>query len=733
MLHIKDNIFHINTKNSSYIFRVTKHEDLEHLYYGERIEPLEDYNAFFQNRSLLLVSALYPKDDVTYGIDDICFEYSFSGFGDMRENAGTIFCNDRLCRFHYSSYEIINELPTDNPNAQAYNADNYLVIELREDATDAVIKLYYGIFYETDIISRLVEVCSNNNSLIIDKLMSAQLDFDDSSYKMLSFDGAWSRERYKHERTLTDGKFVIDSISGASSARHNPFVIFAKQNADEYSNACYAFNLVYSGNHYEAAEVTPYNSLRFLSGINPNLFEWKLSENQHLFTPECVMTFSANGYHIVSENMHRFVQNHIVRGYWKDKDKPILLNSWEAMYFDINEQKIKELADCAADIGAELLVIDDGWFGKRNDDTSSLGDWQVNKSKFPNSITSVSDYVHNKGLMFGIWFEPEMISENSRLFESNPDWALNDFDRKQITGRNQLILDLTRTDVQKYIIESISGIICEAGIDYIKWDFNRMLSSLYSHKTACQSIMHEYILGLYKILACLTEKHPKVLFELCASGGSRFDLGMLCYMPVGWVSDNTDAFSRTLIQEGTSYCYPPSVMCNHISVCPNHQTKRSSSLLSRFSTASFGMLGLQYDLTKLSKMEFDELKHYIELYKVMRPIIKNGRFYRLLDGLQSNYSAWLLMSDDRSTGYIFLFQKLFQSVSTLPKLKLHGLIENEIYEIADISVKAFGSVLMKNGVIFPQNYQGNEYSESCSNFYDFTGNIYKITKCEDND
>ncbi len=730
-IYIKDNVFHLNTKNTSYIFAVTAHGDLQHLYYGKHIAPQTDYSAFFEQRSMLLVSALYPENDIAYGIDAMQFEYSALGNGDLRENGCTVNCDNALCGFSYVGYTVLQAAPKRPDFAQAHSGDGCLCVTLQDKQSETELRLYYQIFENCDVITRYAEVRAAKQAVTVKNLSSMQLDLPQGDYKCITFDGAWSRERFKHEQTLSAGKIICDSKSGASGAWHNPFVMVTEQKADNVSGESYGFNLIYSGNHREVFEVSPYGGVRVLNGISPVGFQFDLQENEAFFTPESVLTYSENGYNGVSENMHGFVKNHILPKAWAFTPKPVLLNSWESVYFDVSEEKLCALADCAAEIGAELLVIDDGWFGERNDDTSSLGDWQENHAKFPNGVKAVAEYVHKKGLKLGIWVEPEMISRKSRLFEVHPDWALGTEQGRGVLGRSQYVLDLSRTDVQDFLIETLSAVITTSGADYVKWDFNRMFSDFSSAVNPLYTVQHRYVCGLYRVLSEITARYPNVLFELCASGGARFDLGMLCFMPVGWTSDNTDAFSRTLIQEGTSYGYPVSVMCNHIAAVPNHQTKRTSALETRYAVASFGVLGLQYDLTKLPQTELEALKAYIAAYKEMCSDIVNGTFYRLTDGFSGNFAAWQLVSTDRKTAYVLLFQKLVFPVTQLPKLKLLGLSPDKVYGVDKTGVKTSGEVLMRHGLLLLQNYQGNEQSENGHSLTDFSAVVYKLEQVGD--
>lgn len=731
MIQITDNVFHLNTNNNSYIFAVTPHGDLQHLYYGSKIEFQKDYSSFFEKRSMLLVSALYPENDVAYGKDAMQFEYSSLGCGDRRENACVVSCENNLCEFVYDGCVVLKNALARQNFAQSHSYDQCLCIFMKDKQSNTQLNLYYQIFENCNAITRYSEIKSNQKPVCIDSLMSMQLDLPNGKYKCLSFDGAWARERFKNEQQLKAGKVVFDSQSGASGAFHNPFVMLTQNNADNFSGESYGFNLIYSGNHQEVFEVSQYGGVRVLSGISPVGFQFKLQPSETFFTPEAVLTYSENGYNGVSQNMHIFVKNHIVPKRWANKPKPVLLNSWEACVFDISEEKLCALADCASEIGAEMLVIDDGWFSNRNDDTTSLGDWYENKDKFPNGIKAIADYVEKKNMQLGIWLEPEMISRKSELFEKHSDWALGTEQGRTILGRNQYILDLSRKDVQDFLVETVCSVISKSKAKYVKWDFNRMFSDFTSAVTPLGEVQHRYVCGLYRVLSEITKKNPTVLFELCASGGARFDLGMLCYMPIGWVSDNTDVFTRTLVQEGTSYGYPLQVMCNHISEVPNQQTKRMSTLDSRYNVASFGILGLQYDLTKLPKEELEQLKKYIAHYKQIRSLISKGTFYRLTDGFDENFTAWQLVGADKKVSYVMLFQKMFFSVSQLPKLKLKGLSSKSIYTVDKTNVSASGEALMKNGLIFLQNYQGNEQSECGHSLADFSSVIYKIEKEKD--
>lgn len=728
----KNILFKLDTANTSYMLAVTEFKDLQHIYYGDIISKLPDYQAVVEHRSLLLVSALYDERKIGYGIDNMQFEYQSMYRGDMRD--GAIKLEDKhgkVFSFKYVSHSIDENVPTGNI-AHSKDCDASLKVTMKDEKSELYLELWYLVYYDANVIVRFSKLINKTNAIVyIEKIASCQLDLDHTDVKVVSFDGAWCRERYKNEQILNSGKLVLESLSGASSNRHNPFIMVTQRNADNYNGDCYGFNLVYSGSHAESIEVTPYGNTRILCGINESDFRYTLKANEAFYSPECMMTFASNGYNGVSRNAHNFVNNHIIPSAWRHT-KPVLLNSWEAMYFNISEEKILALAEKAVQVGAEIMVVDDGWFKGRNDDTSSLGDWVYDKIKFPNGLNNLVDKVHAKGIKFGLWFEPEMISENSDLYRSHPEYAWRVSSVSHIVGRGQMLLDMTNPDVQDYLVDMLSSTINDNHIDYVKWDFNRLASDVVSRKFASGELLHRYILGLYSVQDRLTKLCPNVLFEFCASGGNRFDLGMLCFSPIGWVSDNTDVYSRTFIQEGTSYGYPLSCMCNHISAVPNHQTKRTAKLADRYNTASFGTLGMQLNLLELSEEELTDIKEYIGDYKYNIELFQHGKFSRLIDTFSSANSAWQLMNSDKSYGKILVGSKLFQPVMPTLRLKLNDIFASSDYEITNhdinFSITASGELLIKHGFVLPQNYQGNETSMTSSMLMDYSTIIFDIEK-----
>ncbi|MBR5897672.1 MAG: alpha-galactosidase, partial [Lachnospiraceae bacterium] len=514
----------------------------------------------------------YEKDSVTV-TEDMLLEVSGLGKGDFREPFVIVKYGDGSITsdFIYESASIpeapllMEAMPCAIPDGDG--SFEQLEIVLKERVKNVRLKLIYTVFPKCDVITRrAVLVNESDETIVINRLMSTQLDIDECGLKAITFSGNWGREMARNDTIVSAQTLVNSTTTGVSSNRSNPFMMLTESDATEEAGDCYGFNLVYSGNHMEIVNVGGFYKTRFLSGINPVGFEWNLKAGESFETPEAVMTFSPAGYRGLSLNMQHFVKRHIVRGNFKDKERPILLNSWEAAYFNISESRILSLARKAKEAGIELLVMDDGWFKGRNDDTSSLGDWTEDKKKLPGGIESIAAKVHEVGLDFGVWIEPEMISENSDLFREHPEYAMRIPGRDNSPGRNQMILDLTNSEVRDYVKTSMKRIIGKKGVNYIKWDMNRMFSDVYSgvlDSSHQQETAHRYVLGLYEIVKYLTEEFPDVLFENCASGGNRFDPGILSYFPQIWASDDSDAIARVQIQEGYSYGYPQSTYTAH--------------------------------------------------------------------------------------------------------------------------------------------------------------------------
>ena len=489
--------------------------------------------------------------------------------------------------------------------------------------------------------------------------MSLQEDLPDSTFELVSFDGTWIRERHPNSRELSPGIFTIDSKKGVSSSDHNPFVILKRKDTSEEFGEAFGFSLLWSGNFEMSVEVNPHKLTRLLLGINSFDFSYRLEPHETFVTPEAVCSYTMNGLATLSHHFHDVINQHLIPLHWQHVDRPILLNNWEATYFQFTESKLLQLAKKAKKVGIELFVLDDGWFGKRDDDTSSLGDWTVHQKKIPSGLRKLVQKINHIGLDFGIWVEPEMVSPDSDLFRTHPDWAISHPKSTPSLGRNQLVLDLSNPLVRDYLVEVLSLLFESAAITYCKWDMNRNLSDLYSNYLPANRQMelsYRYTLGLYDILERLTKKFPKILFESCASGGNRFDMGMLYYMPQTWTSDNTDAHERQKIQYGTSFLYPPSTMGAHVSNSPNSQVVRSTSIETRFHTAMFGLLGYELDLTRLSPFDLFAMKNQIAFYKLHRHTLQFGRFYRRGNPFHDNEFLWISQNQETEEALVGLFQ-----------------------------------------------------------------------------
>ena len=646
-----NNEFILSTRATCYVFRVLPTGQLEHLYYGKKLRFQEDFSD---------LGVLAPKREFAPGntiaydgehpalvMEDTCLEVSSYGKGDLRSPLVTICHGDggRTSDFRFDAYAMEKGKPERKTLPGAY-ADSgaacktatceTLHIVLREVHYQIRMDLYYTVFEAEDVITRYVDLTNESEEdAVIERIFSLQLDLGTDIWgggiDGIFFDGAWAREMQPYRVPLGHGMHVNRSVTGTSSNRANPFFMIAGRHTTEDAGECYGFNLIYSGNHAEIVDANSFGKLRILSGINDEGFRYRLDAGECFEAPEAVMSYAEQGFNELSAHFHGFVRNHIIRGTWKDRNRPILLNSWEAAYFKFDEAKLLKLAKKAADVGVELFVMDDGWFGERDDDTRSLGDWEVNIKKLPGGLKGLVDKINDLGLSFGIWVEPEMVNVSSRLYEAHPDWCLCNPETPHSEGRNQRILDLTRTEVREYVVEAMTKVFSSARISYVKWDMNRIFSDVFSQAAYPEQmgeIAHRYVLGLYEIMGELTRRFPEILFEGCASGGNRFDLGILCYFPQIWGSDNTDPICRADIQTGYSYGYPQECVGAHVSASPNHQTLRRTPMRTRFAVAAFGSLGYECNLCDLTGEQLEEIKADIAFYKKYRSVLQHGNFYR---------------------------------------------------------------------------------------------------------
>ena len=681
-------VFYLETATTSYVFRVTPFGHLEHVYYGAAIER-GSIDSLRLKRSVPFGSAvLYnSKLDPAYCLDHICLEWSDVGSGDFRQTPSEIRLADGSYRtdFVYESYSIqdgcipMETLPSAYGDASEAQT---LCVTLRDRPSHLKLSLYYAVFPKEDVITRRVVLENDGDGAVsIRRLMSLQLDLENEGFSLATFDGSWSKETNRHDRKLQYGQYVNSSVVGASSNRHNPGFLLYAEDATESRGRVYGFNLVYSGNHFGLAELSPNNLVRIQLGINPHCFEWQLQQGERFETPESVMTFSENGFHGLSSNFHDFINQHIVRGAWKGKERPVLINNWEACFFRFTQGKLLRLARQAKRLGIELFVLDDGWFGKRNDDHAGLGDYNVNRKKLPWGMRAFAEKIHALGMQFGLWFEPEMVNLDSDLYRAHPEYAVTTPGREPLFGRNQLVLDLCNPDVRDYIVNQVSRLLDDAKIDYVKWDMNRYTSDAFSPLLASQGeFFHRYILGLYDILNRIFGVRPHILLESCSSGGNRFDLGMLCFSPQVWSSDDTDAAERLRIQSGLSYLYPLSSMGAHVSAVPNQQTLRQTPLSSRFNVASFGCLGYELDLKHLTRLERKEVRDQIAFYKANRKTLQYGRFYRN-ETYKTNKVYWQCVSADRTESVAGAYQTLTCAAEGNDILPLDGLSINLNYSI----------------------------------------------------
>jgi len=696
--------FHLQTQNTSYIMKVAKSKHLLNLYYGKKIRHRPDFHSLEQSFGIAVGNATTYPDDPCFDLDTVRLEFPTFGKGDYREAIAHFVFDDgsRISDFHYHSHQVLAEKPELDGLPHTFGTGlPTLVITLYDPVIDVYVELYYTVFLSADCITRSLKLINGNKTKVwIDKLMSFNLDFCGAEFEVISLEGKWIKERHINRRKLNKGIFMIDSKRGVSSANHNPFLCLAGEGTGEYHGDCYGFGLIYSGNHQGMVEVNAHDFTRVQMGINPFDFDWTLNFGESFQTPEVVMTYSPSGLNTMSRNFHQLIQNHLIDPFWQNKERPIVINNWEATYFQFDEPKLLKLAKAAKDLGIEVFVLDDGWFGNRNDDTTSLGDWYENLKKLPSGLEGLSRKIKDMGLEFGIWVEPEAVSVDSELYRKHPDWVIQYPHRKPSFGRNQLVLDLANPAVVNYLYDTLHDIFSRAGVSYVKWDMNRNFSDHYSAnlpKEIQRELHHRYILGLYRLLGRLKKEFPHILFESCSSGGNRFDLGMLYYMPQTWTSDNTDAVERLSIQYGTSMIYPPSTMCCHVNGSISHQVLRVTPVETRFNTAAFGLLGFSLDVTKLSNFDKKAIKAQIEFYKKHRKLLQFGDFYRLKSPFDSNHCIWMVVSPAQDEAILGYYQKMQQPNPGLEVIPLKGLDESALYQLNNrlqyLNIRIFGELI----------------------------------------
>ena len=635
-------------------------------------------------------------------------EFPAAGSGDYRASALKIKNADGFicCDLRYKNHEIKSGKYSIKGLPAVYAAENEgetLQIDLADAVSGVEVSLYYGVLPELDIITRTAKVANRGKEKVyVEGLQSACLDFIYGDYDIITFYGRHCMERIPQRERLTHGSKLIGSRRGTSSHQYNPFIILADAKANEEAGNCFAMMLMYSGGFQASVEKDQYNQTRALIGLQEELFSYPLKTGESISSPEAVLSFSHQGIEKLSHNLHGCIANHVCRGKYKNTRRPILINSWEAAYFDFNGQTIVDLAESYKELGIEMVVMDDGWFGRRNDDNSSLGDWCVNEEKLGGSLGELIEKVNDLGMKFGIWVEPEMISENSDLYKEHPDWALSIPGRNPVRSRNQLVLDFSRKEVVDYIYESICRILDLGNIEYLKWDMNRSINDVFTMKCKEQGVvLYDYVLGVYDFLERLVKRYPDLLIEGCSGGGGRFDAGMMYYTPQIWCSDNTDAVDRTVIQYGSSFGYPISTMGSHVSAVPNHQTGRSVPLKSRSIVAMSGTYGFELDPKKLTAEEKIEIKEQVCLFKKYADLIQKGTYYRLSNPLTEPVAAWCTVDKNKDEVLISAVQLEKHGNDIVHYLKIKGLSADTVYQDTQSGRKYYGAALMEAGIPLP--------------------------------
>ena len=703
-----DRTFTIQTKNTTYQMQVDPYGFLLHLYYGKKTDgSCMDYLLTYYDRGFS-GNPFDAGDDRTYSMDALPQEYPSYGTGDYRSTALIIENADgsTACDLRYRSHHIFNgkyKIPG-LPAVYADETESQTLEIVMEDAVTGVeVTLQYGVLPDYDVITRSEKIVYRGEGKIcIRKAQSACLDFVQGKYDLLTFYGRHAMERTMQREPVTHGSHVIGSVRGTSSHQYNPMMILADEHTtDQYGN-CYAMSFVYSGNFKGETLKDQFGQTRALMGLQDEMFSYPLAEGETFYTPEVLLTFSGSGMNLLSQNLHRCIRQHICRGKYKESIRPVLVNSWEAAYFDFDGDTLYELAKEAKNAGIDMLVLDDGWFGKRDDDNSGLGDWFVNEKKLGGTLGDLIKKINDLGVKFGIWVEPEMISEDSNLYREHPDWALTIPGRNPVHARNQLVLDFSRKEVVDHIFDQICKVLDQGNIEYVKWDMNRSLMDVFSRGTEDQGrVMYDYVLGLYDFLERIVTRYPDLLIEGCSGGGGRFDAGMMYYTPQIWCSDNTDALDRLQIQYGTSFGYPVSAVGSHVSAVPNHQTGRITSLHTRGVVAMAGTFGYELNLGKLSEEEKQEIRLQVEEYRKFAPLIQTGLYYRLSDPAREEYAAWAFVSEDQKEVLLNVVLQEIHGNMTVNYVKLQGLKCSAIYRDTETGKIYNGAALMEAGIPMP--------------------------------
>lgn len=720
----KEKVFKLDTKNSSYIMAIIDEEQfLGHVYYGNKIID-KNMNYLLRTDESPFVPSKNNRDRVSF-YDSFPFEYPTYGVGDYRDACLQIKSLEghSAVSLTYDSHEIFKGKKELAGMPSTYgNEEECTTLEIAciDKVLSIKVILSYTVFEEYDVITRSVKIHNTSKeAVILEKVLSACLELDGMDYDMITLHGSWARERHIQRRGIAYGKQSASSIRGESSHQDNPFLAVLERKASEDYGEVYGLNFVYSGNFIAQVEGCQFDTIRATMGINPTNFTWILDANEQFQAPEVVMVYSNEGIGAMTRSFHDLYRNNLIRGKYKNKKRPILINNWEATYFDFNTEKLLDIAKKASELGIELFVLDDGWFGKRNSDNESLGDWVVNEEKIAGGLENLVSQINKLGMKFGLWFEPEMVSPNSDLYRKHPDWAIQIPGRSPSLCRNQYVLDFSRKDVRDYIFESISKIIDSANIEYIKWDMNRQLTDLGSYGLDANrqgELSHRYVLGVYDMMDRFTKRYPDILLENCSGGGARFDPAMLYYSPQIWCSDDTDAIERLKIQTGTAMVYPLSSIGAHVSVCPNHTVGRRTPFETRGYVALAGTFGYELDLTKLSIEESNKVKEQVALYHKYNDLICQGDYYRISPQEDNGYVCWQIVAKDKKETLIIYTEILKRPNVHSRRIRLKGLAEQEIYLDSKTKVSYSGGALMYGGLLV------NDIKK------DFAGKLYHFTK-----
>ncbi|MCI8788876.1 MAG: alpha-galactosidase [Lachnospiraceae bacterium] len=706
----KTHIFTLHTEHSTYQMKVDAFGYLLHLYYGGRIPgsmesvPSMDYLLTYYDRGFSGNPSAAGLDR-TYSLDVLPQEYPSLGTGDFRGSAFAVRNGDgsESCSLHYVSHKIGKGKYSLEGLPAVYAEEAQTLEILLEDSVSGIqVRLLYGVLEKEDIITRSAIVWNGGSrKIVVEKALSACVDFVSGEYDLISFHGRHAMERNFQRKPIDCGSQVLGSRRGTSSHQCNPAVIVAGRETGEDGGDCYGMMFVYSGNFMCEAERDQFGQTRVMMGLQSDLFHYPLQPGEALALPEVVLGYTGSGLGELSRMFHGVIRNHICRGEYRDRIRPVLLNSWEASYFDFNADTICALAESAAELGIDMVVMDDGWFGKREDDNSGLGDWLVNEKKLGCTLGEMIARINGCGVKFGIWIEPEMVSEDSDLYREHPDWALRIPGREPVRSRNQLVLDFSREEVRNYVFDRICEVLEQGNVEYVKWDMNRSIADVYSARNDQGKVAYDYVIGVYDFLEKLVRRYPHIMIEGCSGGGGRFDAGMLYYTPQIWCSDNTDAVDRVRIQYGTSFFYPASTVGAHVSAVPNHQTGRRTCLHTRGVVAMAGTFGYELDPGKLSEEEKEEVREQVRQFKKHAPLIYHGDYYRLSDPFRDAFGAWMFVSEDRSSALLSAVMLEIHGNMPVQYVRLKGLKPEAVYEDARSHQCYLGAALMNAGLPLP--------------------------------